>query len=140
MAAASHHVHVEYLLAKLFCEVYRRDAVGADGCRGEVDHQYAELVELARVFGVNVGRGGVEGDADIIGVDVRQEPVDAIGCDFQSHFLGALQTIGFGVDTHHPDRLQHVTALQLVEKVGTNVAGPDQGASDFACHGLLSRS
>ncbi len=46
--------------------------------RGQVDHQHAQLVQLAAVLGMDVGRGGVEGDLYAIGQHVRQQAVDAL--------------------------------------------------------------
>ena len=41
------------------------------------------------------------------------------------------KAVGVGVDADHPHRLEHCAALQLVQQVGADVAGPDQGAFDF---------
>ena len=52
---------------------------------------------------------------------------------------GARQALGGGVDADHPHRLEHRAALQLVQQVGADVAGADQGAFDFFCHVLNVR-
>ncbi|MNE72692.1 hypothetical protein D3C80_1686530 [compost metagenome] len=112
-------------------EVDRRHAVGADGRRSQVDHQHAQRVELAAVLGVHVGRGGVEGDLDVVFQHVRQQAVHAFGGGLQAHLAGARQTFGLGVDADHPHRLQHFTALDLVDQVGADVARANQCATDL---------
>jgi hypothetical protein len=92
-------------------QVHRRHAEGADGGGGEVDHQHAQFVELAAVLGMHVGAGGVEGDLHAVGQHVGQQAVHALGGGLDAHLAGTLEAVGFGVDAHHPHRLQHRAAL-----------------------------
>ena len=118
-------------LAHVLRQVHRRHAERADGRRREVDHHHAQRVELAGVFGVHIGAGGIKGDLHAVGQHVRQQAIHAVGGGLDAHLAGALQAVGFGVDADHPDRLQHRAALQFVQQVGADVAGTDQGAFDF---------
>ncbi|MDT4853693.1 hypothetical protein FQZ97_879690 [compost metagenome] len=118
----------------MFLEVNRRYAVRADGRRGEVDHDHAELVELAAVLRMHIGRGGIEGDADIVVQHMGQQAVDTLGSGLQAEFRGALEAFGCRVDAHHPDRLDPLRAAHLDQQVGTNVARPDNGRFQFLAH------
>jgi hypothetical protein len=117
-------------------QVDRRHAEGADGGRGEVDHQHAQLVELAAVLGVHVGAGGIEGDLDAVGQHVGQQAIHAFGGGLEAHLAGALEAVGFRVDADHPHRLEDRAALELGQQVGADVAGTDQSAFDFFAHVL----
>jgi hypothetical protein len=138
LAAAGHHVDVHRAAVHVRGEVDGRHAIRADRRGRQVDHQHAERVELARILRVHVGAGGVEGNLDLVGFDVRQQTVDAVGGRLQTHLRGALQAVGRGIDADHPDRLQHRAALEFVEQIGADVAGTDQRASDFF-HARVSR-
>jgi hypothetical protein len=119
-------------------QVDRRHAEGADRGRGEVDHQHAQLIELAAVLGMHVGAGGVEGDLHAVGQHVGQQAIDAVGGGLDAHLAGALEAVGVGVDADHPHRLQHRAALEFGQQVGADVAGADQGAFDFLVMAILS--
>ena len=128
------HVHVHFLFAHVFQQIDRGNAVGADGGGGEVDHEDAEGIELVGVLFVHVGAGGVEGDLDVVGLDVGQEAVDALVGGLQAQVPGTLHAFGGGINPHHPHRFQHRAALQFVEEIGADIAGTDQGTFDFFGH------
>src|SRR5690606_12588082 len=98
LAAAGDHVDVHRAGLEVVLEVDRRHAIRADGGRGQVDHQHAQCVELAAVLGVHVGRGGVEGDLDVVFQHVLEQAVDAVAGGLQAHLAGAGQALGGGVD------------------------------------------
>lgn len=135
LARTRNHVDVHDLLVGQRLQVHRRHAQRADGRGGQVDHQHAQLVELARVLGVHVGAGGVKRDLDAVGLDMRQQAVHAVGRGLEAHVAGAFEAFGFGVDADHPHGFQHGAALDLVDQVGADVARADQGAFDFF-HGV----
>lgn len=75
---------------------------------------------------------GVEGDADVVGGQMRQQAVDALSSRFQAQLASPREAFGGGVDTDHPDRFEHRAATQFVQQIGADVAGPDQCAFDLA--------
>ena len=134
LPAAGHHVDVHRAAFEVGRQVDRRHAVGADGGRGEVDHQHAQLIELAAVFGMHVGRGCVEGNLDVVAQHMGQQAIHAVTGGVEAHVPGPHQSLGRGVDAHHPHRFQHLAAQQFVKQVGADVAGPDQGTFDLFGH------
>ena len=92
-------------LAHMGRQVDGGHAEGANGGRGQVDHQHAEFVQFAAVLGMDVGGGGVEGDLHAVGEYVRQQAIHAFGGDFHAHLGGTFQAVGVGVDADHPHRL-----------------------------------
>src|SRR5690554_2783279 len=140
LAAAGDHVDVENRLVCMLLQVDRRHDIRTDGGRCEVNHQYAQLVELAAVLGMHIGRGGIEGDADVVLAHVGQQAVDTFAGGLQTHFLGALEAFGGGVDADHPYGFQYFAALQLVQQVGADIAWPDQGTADLLAHGVSPAS
>ena len=71
---------------------------------------------------MDIGRGRVERNLDAIGKNMRQQAVNALIRDLEAHALGPGETFRSGVDPHHPDRLKHRAAAQLVNQVGANIA------------------
>jgi hypothetical protein len=135
LATAGDHVDVHLAQPQLGLEVDRRHAVGADGRRGQVDHQHAQLVELAAVLGVHIGAGGVEGDLDAVFHDVGNRPSTPSAVVLRPISRARLRPSDW-VDADHPHRLQHRAALQLVQQVGADIARPDQRAFDLFAHGF----
>ena len=95
-------------------EVDRRYAVGADRRGREIDHHHAARLELACVLGMHVRRGRIEGDADVVGCDVRQESVDAVGRGLEALLAGHRETLGLRIDADHPDRTDPLAAERLI--------------------------
>jgi len=84
---------------------------------------------------MDISRGGIEGDLDIVCQHVRQQTVDPVTGGLQAHLAGAAQAFGGGIDAHHPHGLQHFAAQQLVKQIGADIARPDQGTFDLFAHG-----
>jgi hypothetical protein len=133
LAAAGDHVHVHGLFCHLLGQVHAGHAVGADGGGRQVDHQHAQLVELAAVFGVDIGAGGVEGDLDAVFLDKGQQAVHTVGRGLDAHLAGTLQTIGFGVDTDHPHRLQQGERCSFMSRSVPILPGPISAHLIFFC-------
>ena len=115
-------------------QVHGRHAIRTDGSGREVNHQRTQCVDLAAVFSVHVGAGGIEHNLHAICHQVRNQAVHAVGRGFDAHVAGSFEAVGFRVDAHHPHGFQNGAALQFGQQVGADVAGPDQGAFDFLAH------
>jgi hypothetical protein len=83
---------------------------------------------------VHIGAGGVEDDLHAVGLHVGNQAVDTVSGGLDTHFAGAFEAVGFGVDADHPDGFEHRAAPQLGQQVGADVARPYQGAFDFFRH------
>src|SRR5579859_1306982 len=90
--------------------------------------------KLARVLGVAVGGGGVEGDLHAL----VAQPVDAVAGDLQSGVPGAGEPVGMGVDAHHPRRLDEGAAQRLVHQIGADVSRAEDGGVNFFGHANLT--
>jgi hypothetical protein len=109
----------------------RRLTGGTQSGRRQIDHPNATGIELAAVVRMHIGAGGIKGDLDAIGLQMGQQAIDAFGRRFQAQFACTLQAFGLFVDSHHPGRLQHRAALNLVNKISADVSRADDGALDF---------
>src|SRR5688500_459744 len=123
----------------MLAKVYGRHAAWADGRRRKGDHHDAELVEFARILRMHIGRSRIKGNLYLVLLHIGQQAVYAIGGGLHAHVPGACQPFGPGIDSDHPDGFEDLTALDLVDQVGTNIARPDQRALDFShepCSGV----
>src|SRR5688572_11920757 len=80
---------------------------------------------------MHIGRRRIKGNLYLVLFYIRQQAVHAIGGGLQTHVPGALQPLGRGVDSDHPDRFEDLTALDLVDEVGTDIPRADEGALNF---------
>ncbi len=61
------------LYQRMLGEIDDGDAERADRCRCQIDHQNTEFLQRVRVRPVHISRCSVEGDTNVIVLDVRQE-------------------------------------------------------------------
>src|SRR5688572_12074547 len=80
---------------------------------------------------MHIGRCRIKGNLYLVLLHIGQQAVYAIGGGLHAHVPGACQPLGPGIDSDHPDGFEDLTALDLVDQVGTNIARPDQGALYF---------
>src|SRR3546814_4694921 len=78
-----------------------------------------------------IGAGRIERDLHAVSLDVLQHAVDTLVGGLQAVFACTRQTFRGRIDPDHPDRLQYLRTLQLVEQIGADVAGADDRAFDL---------
>src|SRR5262249_23399071 len=99
---ATYPVYLTLAWADVLAQGHARHAVGADRRRRQVDHHHAARLQLARVFVVRMRRGGVEGDAHAVGLEVLEEAIDAARGRLDAEVRRALEPVGVGIDAHQP--------------------------------------
>jgi hypothetical protein len=72
----------------------------------------------------------VECDLHVVGGDLRQQTVDAIGRRLETVLASLRETVGRGIDADHPDRTDPLAAQGLEHQIGADVPGPDQCCVD----------
>jgi len=125
LAAAGDEVDVGRL--DVIVEVHRRDDVGPDRGRGQVDGLDAERSVAGGVGPVHVGRGRLEHEVRLVVAQSIQQPVHALSRGLQAAVGCALESLAGRVDPDHPAWLDPLRPGQLVHQVRPDVARPHDG-------------
>jgi hypothetical protein len=121
LPAAGHHVDVGRIEVGLAID--RRDRVGADCRRREVDHPLARGQNQLAVALVRACRGGVEDDLNIREFRHGKQAVDARRRDRYAQLRRTLEAVRFGIYAHERAHIQYLgQAHHLEHQVGADVA------------------
>ncbi|MNX97739.1 hypothetical protein D3C86_1301150 [compost metagenome] len=130
LPAAGHHVDVGRIQMRL--AVDRRDHIGADRRRGQVDHPLAVRRQRLAVPLVRPRRGRVENNGDVGKAGQSNQTIEPPGGDRHAQAFGAFQAIGFGIDADEGRHLQRVgQAHDLDHQIRADIARPYDGDLGF---------
>ncbi len=86
---------------------------------------------------VHCGGGGLEDDVGELGTS--QQPVDPLGRRLETQVPGSAQALAVGIHPDHVPELQVVGPQELVDEIGADVPGSDDGGSRACAHGIDPR-